>query len=93
MPYPNCTGAIEECLNCRCTDCRNDRVPSPIRVDDFVKGDNIWERAADHKSARKKQQRTGKRTCNTRHNTAEKRSAPCSAATETGRKQNEPLTL
>ncbi|MGI6014328.1 MAG: hypothetical protein ACOX7K_08660 [Oscillospiraceae bacterium] len=57
MPYPNCTGAIEECLNCRCTDCRNDRVPSPIRVDDFVKGDNIWERAADHKSARKKQRR------------------------------------
>lgn len=54
MPYPNCTGAIEEYLNCRCTDCRNDRVPSPIRVDDFVKGENIFERSADHKREQEK---------------------------------------
>lgn len=54
MPYPDCTGAIEECLNCPCSDCKKDCVPSPIRVDDFVKGENIFERSEERKKEQKR---------------------------------------
>ncbi len=52
MSYVKCSGAIEECLQCTHSDCIHDtrlnkatRDGKLVKVDDFVKGDRIFERS------------------------------------------------